>query len=259
MKVTGRASTTPSPHGLAALAWVAPATDITMPAGTIDIVAETRPLPPWHTAMSADTAWTADGIPESLTGALSPRSSFGSATEKRGDSVPGMAREQLAGLLNASAEPAASSVYRKLPKADLSVVVDGVGPLRFPVSDEQASQLQELGRRARFGRGEQTLTDPEVRDTWEIPKELVRVEWTEAFAVVLDGMRAELGLPPHCELTPELHSMLLYETGQFFVAHQDSEKDDAMVATLVVTLPSAHTGGEFVRAVRSARHVPPAS
>ncbi|MBB5775765.1 2OG-Fe(II) oxygenase [Nonomuraea jabiensis] len=40
--------------------------------------------------------------------------------------------------------------------------------------------------------------------------------------------------------------MLLYETGQFFVAHQDSDKDDAMVATLVVTLPSAHTGGELV-------------
>ncbi|GGS81480.1 hypothetical protein GCM10010176_026340 [Nonomuraea spiralis] len=160
--------------------------------------------------------------------------------------MPGMARERVAELLDASTEPAASSVYRKLPETELSVAVDGVGPLRFPVSDEQAAQLRGLGHRARFGRGEQTLTDPEVRDTWEIPKELVRVEWTAAFAAVLDGMRAELGLPPHCELTPELHSMLLYETGQFFLAHQDSEKDDAMVATLVVTLPSAHTGGELV-------------
>ncbi|MGP3921081.1 2OG-Fe(II) oxygenase [Nonomuraea sp. 10N515B] len=157
-----------------------------------------------------------------------------------------MARDLLAGLLEASAEPAAFSVCRKLTKTDLSVVVDGVGPLRFPISDEQAVQLRGLSRRARFGRGEQTLADPEVRDTWEIPKELVRVEWTEAFAAVLDGMRQELGLPPHCKLTPDLHSMLLYETGQFFVAHQDSEKNDAMVATLVVTLPSAHTGGELV-------------
>lgn len=160
--------------------------------------------------------------------------------------MPGMARERVAELLATSAEPASSSVFRKLPETDLSVAVDEVGPLRFPVSDEQAVQLRGLGRRARFGRGEQTLTDPEVRDTWEIPKELVRVEWTEAFSTVLDGMRAELGLPPHCRLTPELHSVLLYETGQFFVEHQDSEKDDAMVATLVVTLPSAHTGGELV-------------
>ncbi|MGW0194269.1 2OG-Fe(II) oxygenase [Nonomuraea sp. NPDC003201] len=126
------------------------------------------------------------------------------------------------------------------------MAVDGVGPLRFPVSDEQAVRPQGLGRPARFGRGEQTLTDTEVRDTWEVPKELVHIEWADTFEAVLDVMRAELALPPHSRLTPDLHSMLLYETGQFFVAHQDSEKDDAMVATLVVTLPSAHTGGELV-------------
>ncbi|MFD9950285.1 hypothetical protein ACFWYW_13920 [Nonomuraea sp. NPDC059023] len=58
MEVTGRASTTPSPHGLAAiaaLARVAPATDLTMLAETIDILEETQPPPPWHTAASADT------------------------------------------------------------------------------------------------------------------------------------------------------------------------------------------------------------
>src|SRR5437764_13864563 len=40
--------------------------------------------------------------------------------------------------------------------------------------------------------------------------------------------------------------MLVYGKGQFFLPHQDSEKDDAMVGTLVVSLPSAHTGGELV-------------
>lgn len=160
--------------------------------------------------------------------------------------MPGTARQRLAELLDELAKPTASSVCRKLSKTNLSVAVDGVGPLRFPISDEQAVQVRGLSRPARFGRGEQTLTDTEVRDTWEIPKELVHIEWTDKVAAVLDVMRADLGLPPHSRLTPHLHSMLLYETGQFFVAHQDSEKDDAMVATLVVTLPSAHTGGELV-------------
>jgi predicted 2-oxoglutarate/Fe(II)-dependent dioxygenase YbiX len=160
--------------------------------------------------------------------------------------VPGTARERLAELLGGVAEPAASSAYRKLFKTDLAVAVDGVGPLRFPVSDEQSAQLRGLGHRARFGRGTQTLTDPEVRDTWEIPKTLVHIEWTGAFEAVLDLLRDELGLPSHCELTPDFHSMLVYEPGQFFVTHQDSEKDDAMVGALVVTLPSAHTGGELV-------------
>lgn len=157
-----------------------------------------------------------------------------------------VARERLVELLGERAESPASSVYRKLFMTDLSVTVDGVGPLRFPVPEEEATRLRGLGHRAQFGRGEETLTDPEVRDTWEIPKDLVRIEWTEALEAVLELMRDELGLPQHCELTPDFHSMLLYETGQFFVPHQDSEKDDSMIGTLVVTLPSEHTGGELL-------------
>ena len=59
MQVCGRARTTPSPHGLAAvaaLARVAPAADIKMLHGTIDILGETEPLPPWHAATEPD--WT---------------------------------------------------------------------------------------------------------------------------------------------------------------------------------------------------------
>jgi hypothetical protein len=59
MEVCGRASTTPSPHGLAAvaaLARVAPAADIKMLTETIGILAETQPLPPWRTA--AEPGWT---------------------------------------------------------------------------------------------------------------------------------------------------------------------------------------------------------
>ena len=47
-------------------------------------------------------------------------------------------------------------------------------------------------------------------------------------------------------LTADLHSLLVYEPNQFFLAHQDSEKDDAMVGTLVVTLPSSYSGGELM-------------
>jgi hypothetical protein len=59
MELCGRACTTPSPHGLAAvaaLARVTPAADIKMLTGTIDILAETQPLPPWHAV--AKPGWT---------------------------------------------------------------------------------------------------------------------------------------------------------------------------------------------------------
>ena len=40
--------------------------------------------------------------------------------------------------------------------------------------------------------------------------------------------------------------MLVYGPGQFFATHQDSEKGDDMIGTLVVILPSAFTGGAMV-------------
>ena len=49
----------------------------------------------------------------------------------------------------------------------------GVGPIRFPVSAASARKLCKVARPAAHGRGTRTLTDPKVRDTWEIPK-LVR-------------------------------------------------------------------------------------
>ncbi|WP_345509369.1 2OG-Fe(II) oxygenase [Phytohabitans houttuyneae] len=63
---------------------------------------------------------------------------------------------------------------------------------------------------------------------------------------VLDRLRADLGLPEGCELIAEFHSMLVYAPGQFFAPHQDSEKADTMIGTMVVTLPSVSTGGVLV-------------
>ncbi len=106
-----------------------------------------------------------------------------------------------------------------------------------------------MGRPAKFGRGEQTLTDAGVRDTWEITPDLVTLGgpvWEATLGAVLDGVRDDLGLLPTTTLRAEPHAMLVYGKGQFFLPHQDSEKDDAMVGTLVVSLPSAHTGGELV-------------
>ena len=60
---------------------------------------------------------------------------------------------------------------------------------------------------------------------------------------MLEAVRRDLGLADGIRLEAELHKLLVYEAGQFFVAHQDSEKADNMVGTLIVVLPSAFTGG----------------
>ena len=156
------------------------------------------------------------------------------------------ARDRLARTLRGDAQTA-FSVELTARTDDLSLEVEGFGPVKFPVTPAKARKLLGLGQPARFGRGEETLTDPEVRDTWEIPKHLIRAEWDgAALKDVLSTVKEELGLPNAAGLTADLHSFLIYEPNQFFLAHQDSEKDDSMVGTLVVTLPSSYAGGELM-------------
>jgi hypothetical protein len=156
------------------------------------------------------------------------------------------ARDRLARLLLGDARSAFSAQLTARPE-DLSLEVAGYGRVVLPVTPARARKLAGLGEPARFGRGEQTLTDTGVRDTWEIPSHLVRADWDSAvLADVLATVRDELGCPGSARLSAELHSLLVYEPGQFFLPHQDSEKSDDMVATLVVTLPSGSKGGELV-------------
>jgi hypothetical protein len=160
-----------------------------------------------------------------------------------------MAREWLAKLLDDAEAPGAFSAQILAPADALQVEVDGVGAVQTPVRAPVAKKLIAVARPAMFGRGEQTLTDASVRDTWEIRPDLVTLSgpaWEATLGAVLDHVRDELGLPPTTKLRAELHAMLVYGKRQFFLPHQDSEKDGAMVGTLVVSLPSAHTGGELV-------------
>ncbi|HEX7161929.1 MAG TPA: hypothetical protein VF223_11920, partial [Trebonia sp.] len=78
------------------------------------------------------------------------------------------ARERLARLLRGDVT-SVFSVELKARPDDLGLEVEGFGPVKFPVTPAKARKLIELGQPARFGRGEETVTDPDVRDTWEIP------------------------------------------------------------------------------------------
>jgi hypothetical protein len=154
------------------------------------------------------------------------------------------ARDRLARTLRGDVK-SAFSVELTAKADDLSLEVEGFGPVKFPVTPARARKLLGLGRPARFGRGEETLTDPDVRDTWEVPKHLVRATWNDATEkVILATVKEEPGLPNAAELTAELHSFLVYEPDQFFLAHQDSEKDDSMIGTLVVTSSTTSTRRE---------------
>src|SRR6266568_2749066 len=159
--------------------------------------------------------------------------------------MPITSRERLARVLDGSPAPGEFSVQLSVPARDVRLAVAGAGPIGFPVKMPQAKRMIASARPARFGRSEQTLMDLSVRDTWEITPDQVTMtglDWDAILAEVRDG----LGLPAGARLRAEPHALLVYGKGQFFLPHQDSEKDDAMIGTLVVSLPSSHTGGELV-------------
>jgi hypothetical protein len=156
------------------------------------------------------------------------------------------ARDRLGKALRGDAEPA-SSTERTVRMDALTLDVEGFGRAKFPVTPAKARKLITLGKPARFGRGEDTLTDPEVRDTWEIPVGLVCATWDPGvLRDALDTVKEDLGLPNSAELDVDLHSLLVYGPDQFFLKHQDTEKTDEMIGTLVVTLPSSYSGGELM-------------
>ncbi len=155
----------------------------------------------------------------------------------------------IATLLEAISGRGTFAAERTTSSEGFRVEVQGVGPLTFPIPPATARALCAAGQPAPFGRRDQTLRDTRVRDTIEIEASRVRIAplgFRRAIRPQLDMLGEQLGLPEDGKLRAVLDKLLVYGPGQFFVPHQDSERDDRMIASLVVELPSRHTGGELV-------------
>jgi hypothetical protein len=157
--------------------------------------------------------------------------------------------DRIAQALASTGAPGTFATRRTASADDLHLDVAGVGPIPLPLSPAIARRLCEVARPARYGLRDRTLLDRSVRDAWEIGKRQVKIDarrWRRTLARELEHIARDLGLPAGCTLRAELHNLLVYGPGQFFAAHQDSEKADGMIGTLVVLLPSESKGGALV-------------
>ena len=126
--------------------------------------------------------------------------------------------------------------------------VDGLGAVRLPLGKTQAGRLINLCRQAPYGKGARTLVDTDVRRVWELDPEhfqLTNPKWDDLVGEIVADVQQELGLEAS-KLSAHLYKLLVYEKGSFFLPHRDGEKLDRMVATLVIGLPSVHSGGELI-------------
>lgn len=126
--------------------------------------------------------------------------------------------------------------------------INRIGEIGFPLSPLQAKDIIKVSHKAPFGKGSQTITDSAVRSAWEINADQLSFHhenWKPFLKNVLEDTKKGLGIEEGT-VTASPYKLLIYETGDFFLPHKDSEKEPGMFGTLVIGLPSAHTGGELV-------------
>jgi hypothetical protein len=134
-----------------------------------------------------------------------------------------------------------------LPNVDPGLEVEGMGAVKIPLKRGLAKQLIASCRVAPYGKGTRTLINTKVRNTFELdPKKFhLGNEWNSAIAAATQTVAKQLGLPPE-QLEARLYKLLVYEKGGFFLPHRDSEKQNRMLASLIVVLPNPFEGGSLI-------------
>lgn len=120
--------------------------------------------------------------------------------------------------------------------------VPGVGQIRLPLSADDAKAIIRSCHASPYGKGSETLVNDSVRKSWELNANqfsLRNPAWERQLQELLVKIVPGLGLVAKPQL-------LVYEEGPFFLPHQNSEKEDGMLGTLVVSLPSKHEGENVV-------------
>eukprot|EP01116_Phalansterium_solitarium_P014054 TRINITY_DN3157_c0_g1_i1.p1 TRINITY_DN3157_c0_g1~~TRINITY_DN3157_c0_g1_i1.p1 ORF type:complete len:414 (+),score=135.65 TRINITY_DN3157_c0_g1_i1:99-1340(+) len=181
-------------------------------------------------------------------GVESTESSSGGLARQRRTAAMGKAKwwTQLRNALDSVSRPGdfATSGVLEAPLPGLEV--DGIGTIALPLIAEQAERLKSRCVRAPFGRGQETLVDPAVRNTWQLAPDSFRLRnaaWAKTIDRLLRTLSAALGLPEAAVVKAHIYKLLLYEPGSFFVSHRDTEKEAGMFGTLCLMLPSAYEGG----------------
>lgn len=145
--------------------------------------------------------------------------------------------------------PGVFCTYGKTPFIIPGLRIKGkeLGNVGFPLQKEQAEKIKKLANHAPFGKGMETVMDLNVRNVWELdPADIVidNPEWENMLRAVTANIGKALGV--NKSISCHSYKLLLYEKGSFFLPHKDTEKEDRMFATLTITLPSSHQGGDFI-------------
>ena len=98
--------------------------------------------------------------------------------------------------------------------------INGVeGYVGVPVCEFQAKAIIAVCAQAPFGRGQETIVDTTVRNTWELePSQftITNPQWSSHLENLAAVVKKELGCDPKLSVKCDLYKFLLYEQGSFF-------------------------------------------
>ncbi|KAI9983701.1 hypothetical protein PInf_007768 [Phytophthora infestans] len=126
--------------------------------------------------------------------------------------------------------------------------INGVGFIPLPLAPEHAEKLIAKCAKSPFGHNMDTKMDDSVRKSWQLQPDQLELRnplWQGGIEKLTETIAARLGykgVPLNCVL----YKLLVYGEGGHFLKHQDTEREDGMIATLVVQPPSTHEGGDLV-------------
>ncbi len=126
--------------------------------------------------------------------------------------------------------------------------IQGFGEVSIPLLPSQAKEIIQLAHKAPFGMGSKTIIDTNVRSAWEIDAtqiSFLNKDWFGFLTKITKKVKEGLGIE-NSEVIPSLYKFLIYEEGDFFLPHIDSEKEPGMFGTLIIGLPSVHSGGQLL-------------
>jgi hypothetical protein len=156
-------------------------------------------------------------------------------------------REELLNCLKPLKSGASFAKVGSIPFVFPGLQVDGVGELSYPIPETQVKSLLKVAHKAPFGKGYETLVDDTVRSAKELEANALHFigpQWDNLLQQIIKEIQPSMGLENY-EIEARLYKMLIYEQGDFFLTHKDTEKEKGMFGSLVVVLPSHHVGGEL--------------
>ncbi|KAI9103050.1 hypothetical protein DFS34DRAFT_646430 [Phlyctochytrium arcticum] len=157
-------------------------------------------------------------------------------------------KNDLCDSLGSFQAPGTFAAFKTIPQSSIApFLVRDVGIIPFPLTEVYARKLIDKARLAPFGKGEETVVDTSIRNTWELDASrfdfLGNEKWVKIINAASTWVAKELGITGPLKVEP--YKMLIYEPGALFKPHTDTEKIPGMFGTLVIALPSGHTGGDL--------------